>query len=181
MTKHTSVSVFIVATIALLFGASYAQAETEKFSPLESSLELGVVRGKVILETHSEVVFADRLIDDSVWAKMTDEEKRGGYSNIYYYKYIFRNAGTVKIRFTFANYDALRSPLFRFNQDLSMVLEPGQTKTLHFTANTTPKVVEAGLVIMAWYPDKNRWFFIGGGGSGLYIPQWNAIVEESAH
>lgn len=181
MARHISVSVFLVTLFASIFGSVYAWAETEKFSPLDSSLELGIVGGKVVLETHSGAVFSDSLVEASVWAKMTDEEKKGGYSNIYYYRYTFRNAGTIKIRFTFANYDALRSPLFRFNQDFSIVLEPGQTKTINFTANTTPKVVEAGLVIMAWYPDKDRWFFIGGGGSGLYIPQWNAIVEESAY
>lgn len=181
MTKYIQVSLFLATLIAFVFGPTYAQTETEKFFSLDNSLEVGVVGGKVVLETHSEVVFADRLVDDSVWSKMTDEEKRGGYSDIYYYKYSFRNTGIIKIRFTFANYDALRSPVFRFNQDFSFVLEPGQTKTINFTANTTPKAVEAGLVIMAWYPDKNRWFLIGGGGSSLYIPQWNAIVEESAY
>ncbi len=174
--KKVVVSVFLA--IFALSALVFAQAR-EEYAPMRGSLELGLVGGKAVLKVLSEVTFADHLVSDEIWAKMSEKEKKGGYVNVYYYKYTFTNAGTIKLRFTFANYEALRSPLFQFIQDFSIVLEPGQSKTIHFTANTAPQVIEAGCALMAWFPEKNRWFSIGGGGQGLYVPRWNAIAEEN--
>ncbi len=158
------VSVLLAVSIALSYSA---YAATEEFYPLGSSMEFGLKDGKATLKILSEISFGGRVVNDSTWEKMTDEEKNGGYVNIYYYKYTFTNSGTIKLRFTFANYDALRSPLFQFVQDLSIVLEPGQTKTIHFSANTAPKAIDAGCIVMAWFPEKGKWFSLWGGGSGL--------------
>ena len=176
-----SVAVIFSAIILALNYPVYAQTDREKFPPMVSSVELGLSDGKAALNILSEVVFADRFVDDSTWSKMTEKEKKGGYVNIYYYKYTFINTGTVKIKFAFGNYEILRSPLFQFIQDFSIVLERGQKRTVHFTANTEPKIVDVTCRIMIWLPEKNRWFSMGGFGTSIYTPQWNAIAEETPY
>lgn len=160
--------------------SAIANSYTEKFHPLQSSMEFGINEGKAIINIISEVSFSGRLVNNQTWEKMTYKERTGGHVNIYNYKYTFTNSGTIRLQFTFARRDVLSSPLFSHAQALSIVLEPGQTKIIHFTANTTPQEISTvDLVMIGWSTEKAKWFPLGTGQSALYIPQWNAISEET--
>lgn len=95
--------------------------------------------------------------------------------------YTFKNTGNTKVRVLFIERNLLMSLLVHILQDFYLTLEPNEEKTVKFLANTTPKEAGAGMFVMQFIQNKNKWFATSAGQVSFWLPRWNAVFEEVSY